>query len=137
MKKAAGITNLSNLSKLAFGMAPISNAERGRRRNNRLRQAAARQSAARAAAKRNKTPSPPKRRNKTPSPPKRRNKTPSPPKRRNRTPSPPKLTVGAQAQLPVIITHPNGRVEVLFRTTKGYYAPNASKQYGYNLSKRV
>lgn len=127
MKKAAGITNLSNLSKLAFGMAPISNAERGRRRNNRLRQAAARQSAARAAAKRNKTPSPPK----------RRNKTPSPPKRRNRTPSPPKLTVGAQAQLPVIITHPNGRVEVLFRTTKGYYAPNASKQYGYNLSKRV
>ena len=122
MKKAnTGITNLSNLSKLAFALTPISSAERARRRNNRLRAASQRQSSVRATAKRNKTLSPPKRKNS--------------PKRN--TPSPPKMKIGARAQLPVVITYPNGRVKVLFRTTKKYYAPNASKQYGFNFSRRI
>ena len=59
----------------------------------------------------------------------------SPPKRKS--PSPPKMTIGARVQLPILITHPNGRTEVKFRTTRKYYAPNASKPYGYNLGKQV
>jgi hypothetical protein len=110
---------LKALSKTAFNNA---------RRNAALRRAAANASARRANAR---APSPPKR--KSPSPPKR--KSPSPPKRKS--PSPPKLAIGARVQLPVVITHPNGRIEVKFRTTRGYYAPNKSKPYGYNLSKQV
>jgi len=120
MKKATSLSrSLTALSNAAFANA---------RRNAALRAAVKSQSAKRANAR---TPSPPKRKARTPSPPKR--KSPSPPKRK----SPPKLTIGARVQLPILITHPNGRIEVKFRTTRKYYAPNASKPYGYNLSKQV
>lgn len=116
MKKATGVTNLSNLSKLAFAMAPISNAERSRRRNNRLRQAAQRQSSARAAVKRTKTPSPPK-----------RNKTPSPPKRKSvsATARPPTAFRGAIAHS----VAPNGHVY--------YLMPEVPTGRNYNFGRRV
>jgi hypothetical protein len=116
--KKEGNTTLAALSNAAF---------RNARRNAAVRAAVARQSEARAVARR---PSPPKPKARTPSPPKR--KSPNSPKRKS-----PKMTIGARVQLPVVITHPKGRIEVKFRTTKGYYAPNASKQYGYNLSRQV
>ena len=115
-----------NRSLAALSNAAFSNA----RRNAALRAAVRNQSARRANAR---VPSPPKR--KSPSPPKAKARTPSPPKRKS--PSPPKMTIGARVQLPVVITHPNGRIEVKFRTTRGYYTPNKNKPYGYNLSKRM
>jgi hypothetical protein len=112
-----GITKLNNLTKLGLNWAKPSVNELARRRNAQLRVSAQRQSAVRAAAKR---PNSPKRKK-------------SPPKRKNS----PKMTIGARAQLPVVITYPNGRVKVVFRNTKGYYVPNASKPYGFNFGRRV
>jgi hypothetical protein len=114
-----GITKLNNLTKLGLNWAKPSVNELARRRNAQLRVSAQRQSAVRAAAKR---PNSPKRKN-------------SP--KRAKTPSPPKMSIGARAQLPVVITYPNGRVKVVFRTTKGYYVPNASKPHGFNFGRRV
>jgi hypothetical protein len=122
MKKASSLGLSSAITALRNSMLKEA------RQNAALRASVKSQSAKRANAR---APSPPKR--KSPSPPKR--KSPSPPKRKS--PSPPKMTIGARVQLPILITHPNGRIEVKFRTTRKYYAPNASKQYGYNLSKQV
>jgi hypothetical protein len=116
MKKASSLGLSSAITALRNSML------REARQNAALRVSVKSQSAKRANAR-------------AASPPKRKARTPSPPKRKN--PSPPKMTIGARVQLPIIITHPNGRIEVKFRTTRKYYAPNASKQYGYNLSKQV
>lgn len=124
MKKASSLGLSSAITALRNSML------REARQNAALRASVKSQSAKRANAR---AASPPKRKARTPSPPKR--KSPSPPKRKS--PSPPKMTIGARVQLPIIITHPNGRIEVMFRTTRKYYAPNASKPYGYNLSKQV
>lgn len=126
MASKHGMTNLSELSRLAFSMTPISNTERKRRQNNRLRASAQRQSTARAKAR---TPSPPKNKG-SPS-----KKKASPAKNKGRNASPSKVKIGARVRLPVVITHPSGRVEVLFRTTKKFYPPNAKKPHGYNLGK--
>ena len=120
MKKAnTGITNLSNLKKLAFALPPISNAERARRRNNRLRAAAQRQSAVRAAAKRNNTPSPTKANAKSPNKPK--NKSPSP----RATIHPPTAFRGAIAHS----VAPNGSVY--------YLIPAVPTGRNYNFGRRV
>jgi hypothetical protein len=117
MKKAnTGVTNLSNLSKLAFALPPISSAERARRRNNRLRAAAQRQSSVRASAKRNKTPSPPKRKN---SP--KRNKTPSP-----------RVTIGARVPIARrVVTLPNGTKQTQYFITNEYYLVGPNGRYNF------
>jgi hypothetical protein len=114
MKKASSLGLSSAITALRNSMLKEA------RQNAALRASVKSQSAKRANAR---APSPLKR------------KSPSPPKRKS--PSPPKMTIGARVHLPILITHPNGRIEVKFRTTRKYYAPNASKQYGYNLSKQV
>jgi hypothetical protein len=122
MKKGGSLGLSSAVASLRNSMI------REARQNAALRASVKSQSAKRANTR---AASPPKR--KSPSPPKR--KSPSPPKRKS--PSPPKMAIGARVQLPILITHPNGRIEVKFRTTRKYYAPNSSKPYGYNLSKQV